>query len=283
MTESWHVPQRAEWQVDLVVNSFERNYREVLAPGFFANVQEENRFPFAQRVALINNVSDLDDALSRAQMLKAAGELDAYFVVERMLAQALRTTGLTAPELGRIPHYSDCSLVAVTLAGSPWLLYWDADIRLEAPIDWISPTLQRMQADTRLLVGNPLWQDPTLKSSTLERDDDFAIGQGFSDQVYLVRRSDLAAPIYRQRCIASYRYPASAIAFVFEARVDAWMRHNGRLRATYLPARYVHPRRETGSESERSSPLERLRRLRNDIVLKSLQISPWKPACCRLM
>ncbi len=269
--------------VDLTVNAFERNYREVLAAGFFPRVQRENRFPFAGRIALINNVKDMTDARSRAMELVSAGELDAFHIVSEKLPEALQKTGLSRDDLGRLPHYSDCSLVAVTLPGSPWLLYWDPDIRLEQPIDWITPTLARMRADRRLLVGNPLWQDPTLESSTLERDGDFAIGQGFSDQVYLVRREEFAAPIYRQRCVASYRYPASAIAYVFEARVDAFMRHHHRLRVTYLPARYLHPVHETGSQKERSRPLERIRGLRNKLVMKWLETSPWKPACCRLM
>ena len=133
------------------------------------------------------------------------------------------------------------------------------------------------------MVANPLWEDPTLERTTLAYDGDFALGQGFSDQVYLVRRAEFAAPIYQQRCIARYRYPVSAITYIFEARVDAWMRHHDRLRLTYLPARYRHPLHTTGSARERSHPLERARSLRNGIVLKALAASPWKPACCRLM
>jgi hypothetical protein len=277
------VTEQESRAVELVVNSFERNYRDVLASGFFARIEAENEFGFARRVALINNVVDLDDAERRAQQLVEDGELSAYRVVARELPRALALTGLELKDLGRIPHYSDCSLVAVTAEGSPWLLYWDADIHLEQPRDWISPSLQRMAADGRLMVANPLWEDPTLESSTLEFDGDFAIGQGFSDQVYLVRRADFTAPIYSERCIASYRYPAAAIAYVFEARVDSWMRHHERLRLTYLPARYRHPLQATGSARERERPLERLRRLRNGVVLKALAISPWKPSCSRLM
>ena len=61
--------------VDLVVNCWERSYREVLAPGFFAGIAEQNRFPFAGRVALVNNVDDVADARRRAQRLVDAGEL----------------------------------------------------------------------------------------------------------------------------------------------------------------------------------------------------------------
>ncbi len=270
-------------EVDLVVNTFERNYRAVLSPGVFAGIEDQNRFRFTRRVALINNVVDVADAQTRADVLVSAGELHCHFLVNQRLPGALEATGLHERDLGRLVHYSDCSLVAVTLPGSPWLLYWDPDIYLEQPVDWITPALARMARDRRVMVANPLWEDPTLERTTLEYDGDFALGQGFSDQVYLVRRREFAAPIYKERCIASYRYPVSAIAYVFEARVDAWMRHHGRLRLTYLPARYRHPLHTTGSAREQSRPLERLRSLRNRIALEVLTRSPWKPACCRLM
>lgn len=270
-------------EVELVINTFERNYRSVLTPGFFTEVEQQNRFRFARRVALINNVDDPADAEARARALVDCGELHAYHRVSELLPHALKITGLSMRQLGRVVHYSDCSLVAVTLPGVSWMLYWDPSIFLEEPVDWITPTLARMADDPRLMVGNPLWEDPTLEQTTIELDGDFALGQGFSDQVYLVRRGDFAARIYGQRCIARYRYPVSAMGYVFEARVDAWMRHHGRLRLTYLPARYRHPLHAIGSAQERPGPLGRTRKLRNAIVLKVLATSPWKPACCRLM
>jgi hypothetical protein len=171
----------------------------------------------------------------------------------------------------------------VTLEGAPWVLYWDPDVYLEEPTDWITPSLRRMEMDDRLLVANPLWEDATLERETQERDYSFAIGQGFSDQLYLARRADLAAPIYGQRCIARYRYPMSAVGPIFEAWVDSWMRHNGRFRLTYLHAHYRHPVLAEGSAEVRAYSLERVRHYRNAAVLKLLSISPWKPACCRLM
>lgn len=276
-------PSEVAPQVDLVINTFERNYRSTLSPGFFMGVERQNQFSFARKVALLNNIADVAEAESLAQRLVDAGELDAYHRVSERLPEALGLTGLTERSLGRLIHYSDCSLVAVTLQGAPWLLYWDPDIFLEEPIDWITPTVARMDVDPRLMVGNPLWEDPTLESSTLEFDGDFAIGQGFSDQVYLVRREEFAAPIYLERCIAAYRYPVSAVSDVFEARVDAWMRHHRRLRSTYIPARYRHPVRATGSAKERRRRLENVRHLRNAAVLKMISSSPWKPPCCRLM
>ena len=68
--------------VDLVVNCFERTYRDVLAPGTFARIERDNETRFALRTALINNVDDQRDALARAERLIAAGEIDRAVLVK---------------------------------------------------------------------------------------------------------------------------------------------------------------------------------------------------------
>jgi hypothetical protein len=102
--------------------------------------------------------------------------------------------------------------------------------------------LARIEADPRLVVGNPNWAaDGSAEADALCRQGEFAIGYGFSDQVFLARRSELGRPIYRNVAPASWRYPMAHVEPVFEQRVDAWMRRTGRLRATFLPVTYYHP------------------------------------------
>jgi hypothetical protein len=266
--------------VQLVVNTFERSYREVLAPGFFRRIEEDNRRPFARRVALVNNVDDRADAAGHAEQLVAAGEIDEFHFVADRLDGALAQVGLSERDLGDVPHYSDCSFVAVTLPGPPWVLYWDAEVRLERPTDWITPTIEVMNQDRRVLVGNPVWPAPTLERETLEDRGDFALGRGFSDQLYLVRREDMARPIYSERCLARLRYPMAHQGFIFEARVDSHMRHGQRLRATYRRARYTHPPPPDGPAYPAGSARQRLALVRNAIALRALRASPIKPACC---
>ncbi|MDQ4041372.1 MAG: hypothetical protein M3141_06440 [Actinomycetota bacterium] len=270
-------------QVELVVNAYERTYRDVLGGGLFTQVEADNRFRFAQRTALVNNVLDRADADRRARELLATGEIDRYAFVEDRLPDALSATGLSPRDLGRIPHYSDAPLVGVTLEGPPWVLYWDAGIRMSEPGDWITPSVAAMGRDSRILIANPRWSDPTLERETIEHDGDFALGHGFSDQVFLARRDELARPIYGQRCLSSWRYPLAHVGRVFEARVDSWMRHHDRLRATYVRARYVHPPGDAGLSYPDVTARERLRWYRNQAALALLGRSPWKPYCCRYM
>jgi hypothetical protein len=274
--------------VDLVVNTFERTYRGVLEPDVFADMLSAQRHRFARRVVLVNNVADPPDAARRAQRLIDAGEIDEFHFVADHLEHALTRTGLRRRELEPLLHYSDGPLVAATLPGSPWLLYWDPEARLAQPLNWIAPALELMSSDKRVMVANPSWEladaqgrRPGVEREAIETCDRFAIGHGFSDQVFLASRAVLASPIYRQRCIASIAYPGAHKARVFEARVAAHMRHHAGLRATSLAAAYVTDSPAGGSSYPPSGALETARYAINAVTLRALRVSPWRPACLR--
>jgi hypothetical protein len=267
-------------EVDLVVNCFERTYRDVLTPGFFPRLAAQNRHRFARRTAIVNNVVDRAAAQASADTVIDAGELDTVYFVEDRLDKALERTGLTRADLGRIPYFSDFALVAVTLEGPDWILHCDAEVELRAPADWIVRSLELMARDARVLVANPTWTAPTLERETIEWTDEFALGLGFSDQLFLARRSELARPIYGERCAARLRYPMAHVGHIFEARVDAYMRHHHRLRATYLGATYVHPE-NMGVSYPALTLGEKLRFARNLAVVRAIRAAPWKPRCVR--
>ncbi|HEX5926561.1 MAG TPA: hypothetical protein VFY45_22215, partial [Baekduia sp.] len=187
--------------VDLVVNCFERSYRKVLAPGFFARIAGDNARAFASQTVVINNVDDRADAAALADARVAAGEIDRYVFVADRLDGALAQCGLTRDELEPIPYFTDFALVAATLDGPDWMMMWDADLRLREPADWITPAIALMERDDRIMVANPNWPVDNLDAFTSETVGDFAIGQGFTDQAFLARRSELGRPIYRQRCV----------------------------------------------------------------------------------
>lgn len=266
--------------VDLVVNCFERSYRKVLAPGFFGTIAADNARAFAQRTVVINNVEDRDAAAALAQARVDGGEIDRYVFVADRLGAALAQTGLTREELEPIPYFTDFAIVAATLDGPDWMLMWDADLRLRAPLDWVTPAIALMERDARIMVANPNWPVDNLHEFTLEDDGDFAIGQGFTDQAFLTRRSELGRPIYRQRCVALRRYPLSYVGAIFEARVDAHMRHHGRLRATHRAAIYEHEV-EMGTSWPSLTWRERALQARDHTIIRALKALPWRPAHLR--
>lgn len=271
--------------VDLCVTCYERTYRDVLAPGYWPGVVADQAHRFARRTAIINNVADRADAERRASALVASGELDAWFFVEDRIAAALASTGLSAAELGRAPYFVTWGVVLVTVPGPDLLVHVDAEITMSRRADWISPSIALMEHDPRVMVANPSWYAPTprhdtLARSTLEQAGDFALGLGFSDQVFLGRRSEFAAPIYRQRCVAMRRYPMIAVSASFEARVDAWMRHHGRLRGTYRLAEYRHPD-HIGDAYPRRRLHEKAAYVVNRALLEGARLAPVKRRCWR--
>jgi hypothetical protein len=158
---------------------------------------------------------------------------------------------------------------------------------MEESCDWIAPSIELMDRDRRVMIANPRWYAPTarhdtLARSTLEWAGDFSLGLGFSDQVFLGRRSELATQIYGQRCMATRRYPMANVSRSFEARIDAWMRHHERLRATFLGGTYVHPD-EIGDGYPARRPGEKLMSVLNRALIAGVRRSPVKRRCCRAL
>jgi len=233
--------------VDLVVTCFERTYRKVLAPGFFDDVSKQSRFQFQRRIAVINNVDSRKDAHDLAQGLCNRGELDEFYFVDEQIASAYVQAGLSQTNFGRLSCYTDHLLVAATCSkGSQFLLHWDADVYLQHPSDWISPSLELMERSPEIFVANPAWESAVLdlEAETIRTEGPFSIGYGFSDQIFLVRRSEISQNIYSEFHLASMRYPWSQIGLIFEARVDSFMRNHARFRATFRDALYFHPATE---------------------------------------
>jgi hypothetical protein len=273
--------------VDLCVNCYERTYRDVLSPGFFAALAAEHDRRFARRTVIVNNVDDRAGVETLAHGLQEQGELDAWFFVEDLIGDALSRTGLARRDLARAPYFTDWGLVLVTAPGPDWLVHCDPEVHMREPCDWVAPSIALMDGDSRVMVANPRWHiagvgDQTLARETLETAGDFALGLGFSDQLFLCRRSELAAHIYRQRCVASRRYPMANVSLSFEGRIDAWMRHHERLRATYLRATYAHPD-EIGAGYPARSPREKLGSLVNRALIGCVQHAPVKRRCWRAL
>jgi hypothetical protein len=271
--------------VDLCVNCYERTYRAVLTPGFFPSLASEHGGQFSRRTVIVNNVDDRREVETRARELMDAGELDSCFFVEDHIEHALQVTGLKLADIARAPYFTDWGIVLVTVPGPDWVVHCDPEVRMQEPRDWVTPSIELMDAEPRLMIANPRWYAPTprhdtLARTTVETNGDFAIGRGFSDQLFLGRRSELGAPIYRQRCMASRRYPMANVSRSFEARIDAWMRHHDRLRANYLEAMYIHPD-EIGGGYPSRQPMEKLTSLINAALIAGIRRSPVKRRCCQ--
>jgi len=268
--------------VDLVVTVYQRTLHEVLTPGCLSEIAAANAFAFARRTLLVNNVDSRAEVEALARERCAAGELDHVAFVADHLDEALRRTGLTRSELEPIAYFTDWAIVAATMPGPEWVLHWDAEARMIAAADWIAPAIELMERDERVLVANPYWNLPTLEQATIERDGEFALGHGFSDQVWLARRAEMSRPIYHDRSLARLRYPMAHVGDIFEARVDSHLRRRGRLRATHVRATYRHPENMGVAYPPRTAA-QTVRYARNRLVTAGLLAAPIKPRSLRYM
>lgn len=234
--------------VEFVLNCFERNVKDVTAEGFLTRAADQHQYPFQLRTLLVNNVSDRAGAAQLAQAAIDRGELDRFFFVDSLRESGLRATGLRERDFGRYLHWSDCCAAALVLDGPDLLCYADVDLTLDERRDWISTALEVMAHDPRVAVGNPTWVMPD-GTSSVEREadetgDGYFLGYGFTDQIFLIHRSQFARPLRRRwlplwlDCPATLRWVGAQGGLFFEQIVDGFMRRHCLMRVTVLRATF---------------------------------------------
>lgn len=246
-------PARVAADVDLLVNCYERTYRDVTRRGFFDEIDSQVGGRFTARYLLINNVEDQSDAEERALGLQRSGEITAFAFVSDLLADALAVTQVPPRALRRAGYLLDYGLVMSVLGASPYLVGWDAECRLEAHYDWVSPGIDLLATTPRVFSVNPDWPtrgetESTMRMESFANEGAYFINYGFCDQMFLVRRAELAAPIYTRvsPCVLAMRAESPR---TFEARVESYQRATARVRATDSRVRYTH--------NDLAHPLER--------------------------
>jgi hypothetical protein len=250
--------------VSLITNCYEASYRKVLCAEHWARAASDLRRPLNKRIAIINNVCDRPSVERIAEQLVSRGHIDEYYFVADHIDQALATVGLAAAALDRIPHYTDWALVAIHSCKTDYLIHSDADVYLLEPHDWVTPAIRRLAEQRDALIANPLWNPDRfslgkIRGENFAEDDNFFVGYGFSDQLFLARTADLQQPIYDYTHPMSLRYPLSHIAPIFEQRLDSYMRRAQKTRLTYKHAGYSHPKQLEGASYPCMQLKERLR------------------------
>lgn len=228
--------------VAIVVNTYERTYRSVLAPGFFPKVVDSNLRQFDEVVALVNNVDDESDARSRAETLLNRGEITGCAFVADHIGPVLERAGLTSRSLRRHPYLLDYGLVMPHVCESEWLLGWDAETELETPANWVDPGIELLESNPWLFHTSLAWPGftadwPGYEAEEVGRIGDYSINWGFSDQLFLLRRTDLIGRIYQRFApMAAARHAPHPTTF--EYRVEANQRATRRPRATLTSVHY---------------------------------------------
>ncbi|MGB2765844.1 MAG: hypothetical protein WBH64_01690 [Propionicimonas sp.] len=266
--------------VEFVINCFERNIDEVTAPGFLAQAVQQHCYPFAVRTLLINNVTDRARAEAMANDCLSRGEIDRFCFVDDLRERSFKQVGLTEKDFGRFLHWSDCCVVALVMDGPDLLCYVDVDLTLRPAMDWITPALLVMRHDRRVAVGNPAWVMPNGYSPVAAEADEtgegFILGYGFSDMIFLARRSQLARPLLRRwiplwlECPATMRFPGAPLGLFFEQIAEGYLRLHHLRRVTVLGTAFEPI---PISDYPVTGLLERIRRKRNSLVTAGLVVA----------
>lgn len=242
--------------VTFATSVWEKDWRHVLLRPDYLRVQQiENQcFTFAEKLLIINNVVDLEEVKNVARRLIDEGVLT-RFVVASEIADAMMSfyqlqradfqvgsdAGLYEGVNPNWIYYNALGpLAAIYECQSQYLLYMTGDVRLKEPLEWIQPALKTMEKNGLYKVANPVWNEryKEAKNESYRKKGPFYVArQGFSDQLFLVKKETFRQPIYGEIRDDSAHFPRGD---VFEKRVFSYMKNRGWERIIFRRGSYTH-------------------------------------------
>lgn len=225
--------------VTFATSCWEKDWRLILLdPEYLRTGQIGNhRFPFAEKLLIINNVNDREVVRRAAEQKVAEGVLTRFVFAENVLP----FFHLKRDEFNEWQYWNALApLNAIYQCQSEYLLYLTGDVYLKRGVRWLPQTLRCMQKHPQFKVANLTWNDNygEAKRESYRRTWNFYVAkQGFSDQLFLVRRADFSAPIFGEIRSDAAHYPRGD---VFEKRVFSFMKNHGWERITFNGGAYTH-------------------------------------------
>lgn len=220
---------------------WEKDWRPLLLDPCYLQKKliQNHLYSFQEKLLVINNVEDRA-AVQRAAALQVEARVLSRFVLadERILSHFhLQCADFSSDwvfynALGPLTAISECQ--------SEYLLYLTGDVRLDTPVDWIPKALLWMQRESQIKVANLTWNgqySAARKESYRTTWNFYRAKQGFSDQMFLVRKKDFCQPIYWEVRPDAAHFPRGD---VFEKRVFSYMKNRGWERITYRRGSYTH-------------------------------------------
>ncbi len=252
----WKKKKRTLPSVTFATTVWEKDWKHVLLrPDYLRQKQIGNHcFAFDERLLVINNVKDLVAVKRVACELVEQGIISRFVVAEEIATQALPAFGLRRSDfrVGPDAHLYESvnpdwiyynalgPLSAIFAAESDYLLYLTGDVRLDHPVDWIAGALEKMEDNPLYKVANPTWNEcyDEAKRESSHKDGAFYVApQGFSDQIFLLKKKTFLEPIYSEIRSDSAHFPRGD---VFEKRVFSAMKNRGWQRLIYRKGSYTH-------------------------------------------
>ncbi len=108
------------------------------------------------------------------------------------------------------------------------------------PLQWIGPAIQKMEDNPSYWVANPIWnyKMKEARAESYRKEGNFYVArQGFSDQIFLVKKEDFRQPIYGEIREDAAHFPRGD---VFEKRVFSYLKNRQLERLIYSLGSYIH-------------------------------------------
>ena len=238
--------------VAFATTCWERDWRTILHDPEYLRVRqiENHQFSFAEKILIINNVSDLPAVKKAAQAKVDEGVLTRFVVADEIAEEILSFFQLQRSDFQPGPnagvnadwiYYNALGpLAAIYAAQSKYLLYMTGDVYLKTPASWIEKAQHLMELKNNYKVANLTWNgryDEAKRESHKTRWNFYVSKTGFSDQMFLVRKADFCQPIYHESRPDTDHVPRGD---VFERRVLSYMLNRGWERITYRYGSYIH-------------------------------------------
>jgi hypothetical protein len=242
--------------VSFATSVFEKDWKEVLIDPHYLPIHQiqNHRYPFSEEILIINNVDDLASVKAAANKWVDKGVLSRVIVASEIENELLSFFQLKKSDFkvgGDAHKYENVNsdwiyynalgpLAAIYSCKSDYLLYLTGDVRILKPLDWIAPSLKKMEKNIQYVVANPVWNERygEAKKESYRKDGSFYVSKkGFSDQIFLIKKNVFKRPIYNEIRGDASHFPRGD---VFEKRVFSYLKNRGLERITYRHGSYLH-------------------------------------------
>jgi hypothetical protein len=158
-------------------------------------------YPFDRVVLYINNVSNPRKVGGYAEKLVHSGVIDEFAYVSEHAEQTLNSFGCSRDSFAGGYYYSVAEMVGIYLCMTDYLLHFSSDTIMANRAEWIGPAIEKMEENDGIIVANPTWNDKfhRAKEESIAEDEVFYVGNGFSDQCYLIAPARFRSTIYNEK------------------------------------------------------------------------------------
>jgi hypothetical protein len=232
------------YSITFETKCYENDWEFLLKTNYLDNMISNCNINFTYKHLIINNVKHPAIVEKYAKKKVNKGIIDRYYFVDDYAESVLSFFNLSKEMLGKGYYYSIAELTGIFLCSTEYLLHFSSDSFLlyKDKYNWIEKACHYMKAREDFFVANPTWYfdfESVKTNANNEHIGDFYIGNGFSDQCYLIKTSDFKKRIYNHYNTVSERYPKYG-GELFEKRVDSYMQNSFLKRITFIKSSYIH-------------------------------------------